>query len=327
MVELMDELEDLGKLLAQNLTTKGVTSSYTEGLTTLANKILTVPSGGGSCDWLEFNKASYNILTSGTLTLSVQSNYEPLANATITLTGTDNSTQTATTDSNGVATFTVTGVVGNTVTYTASYDGATTTCIVNYISYLFYDDCTVDHTSQYDTIFRFGSSSNTTTLSYDSTNQNYSYVGSGGDAFSGRVIPNIRGLDDIKISCKVKLGTTSAYNQLFIGMADNLAQTGSYSFEFFRIRGDNHCDYARNSTGAVVWENTNASTFNGNWHTIELTRQDNTVTGKVYNADGDLIITHSETTNSYTNPYFLIGLNTRYTTDMKNIAEIKVESL
>lgn len=47
--DLNGSLEDLGDLMAANLTTKGVTSTGSEGLTTLAGKILSIPSGGGGC--------------------------------------------------------------------------------------------------------------------------------------------------------------------------------------------------------------------------------------------------------------------------------------
>ena len=40
-------LQELGETLAANLTSKGVSSSASEGLSTLAAKILTIPSGGG----------------------------------------------------------------------------------------------------------------------------------------------------------------------------------------------------------------------------------------------------------------------------------------
>lgn len=47
---LNGSLSELGEKMAQNLTTKGVTgASASDGLTTLAGKILNVPSGGGGC--------------------------------------------------------------------------------------------------------------------------------------------------------------------------------------------------------------------------------------------------------------------------------------
>ena len=45
--DLMTELQTLGTALATNLTNKGVTASYTDGLTTLANKVLQISGGGG----------------------------------------------------------------------------------------------------------------------------------------------------------------------------------------------------------------------------------------------------------------------------------------
>lgn len=44
---LNGSLMELGETLAQNLTTKGVQSSASEGLTTLTGKILQIPSGSG----------------------------------------------------------------------------------------------------------------------------------------------------------------------------------------------------------------------------------------------------------------------------------------
>lgn len=41
-MSLMSELEDLGELMATNLTSKGVTASANDGLTTLANKVLQI---------------------------------------------------------------------------------------------------------------------------------------------------------------------------------------------------------------------------------------------------------------------------------------------
>lgn len=51
-------LEQLGITMAANLTQQGVTSSASEGLTTLAGKILDI-QGGGSCYHIEFSEDSY----------------------------------------------------------------------------------------------------------------------------------------------------------------------------------------------------------------------------------------------------------------------------
>lgn len=46
-MSLMSELEDLGELMATNITAKGVTASASDGLTTLAGKISQISTGGG----------------------------------------------------------------------------------------------------------------------------------------------------------------------------------------------------------------------------------------------------------------------------------------
>ena len=46
-MSLMSELEDLGELMATNITAKGVTASASDGLTTLAGKISQIQTGGG----------------------------------------------------------------------------------------------------------------------------------------------------------------------------------------------------------------------------------------------------------------------------------------
>ena len=52
-MSLMSELEDLGELLATNITAKGVTASASDGLTTLAGKISQIQTGsGGGCTQL-----------------------------------------------------------------------------------------------------------------------------------------------------------------------------------------------------------------------------------------------------------------------------------
>ena len=138
MTDLMDELEDLGKALATNLTNKGVNASYTDGLTTLANKILNISQSGGHCYGVVFDStSSIGVQGTATIGVTIYDNYSPLSNVNLTLNGSDSSTTTATTNSSGYATFTVTGTSGNTITYSLTYQGVTKTCSVNYISKLY----------------------------------------------------------------------------------------------------------------------------------------------------------------------------------------------
>ena len=125
--------------MAANLVTKGVQASASDGLTTLAGKILDISGGGGSCYHIEFSESSYTAVGgSATLEVYLQENYQPKASATVTVTGSDSSSYTGLTNSSGVATVTVSGLTADT-TFTCSYSNVSDTCTVTMPSYLFYD--------------------------------------------------------------------------------------------------------------------------------------------------------------------------------------------
>ena len=133
------------QLLVDNLEEQGVTGySVSDGLTTLINAVLEIEGGGGSCYHIEFSEDSYTAVGgSATLEIFLQESYAPKSGASITVTGTDSSTYTATTNSSGVASFTVTGINASTV-FTATYQGATATCTVTVQTYLYQSDMTTD---------------------------------------------------------------------------------------------------------------------------------------------------------------------------------------
>lgn len=164
------------------------------------------------------------------------------------------------------------------------------------------------------------------TLTYDSTEQAYSFLGSGGEYFVGRVIPNVRGSDDIKIRCKVKFRNTSAFNQFFIIMSDSLnpAQTGDW--EMFRVWGTGHCDYMQKDSNKYE-SDVSSSYVNENYCYIELIKEGTSVTANLYDSSMNVLKTTSQTGLTYSNPYFAIGLNSRYnsTNYRKFIKEILVE--
>ena len=130
-------LQELGETMAANLTQQGVTSSASEGLTTLAGKILDIQTGGGSCYHIEFSEDSY-VATGGSATLEImlQENYAPLSGATVTVTGSDSSLYTGITNSSGIASVTVSNISAET-TFTCSYQSVTDTCTVTVQTYIF----------------------------------------------------------------------------------------------------------------------------------------------------------------------------------------------
>ena len=78
---LNGSLMELGEKMATNLTAKGVTANASDGLTTLANKILNVPSSGGGCTKLiqgTFTTGSTRASTE-TVTINYTGNGYPIA--------------------------------------------------------------------------------------------------------------------------------------------------------------------------------------------------------------------------------------------------------
>lgn len=231
------------------------------------------------------------------------------------------------TNSNGIATVTVSNVSVLT-TFTASYSNVSAQCTVTVPSYLFYDDCSSDNTSQYTTLLQVNNTSTNATLTYDSTEQAYTFIGTSGDYFVARVIPNIRGEDDLKIRCKVKFKNTNAYNQFFIIMSDSLnpAQTGDW--DMWRVWGSGTYNYVQKDStktdGSV-----SSSYVNQNYCYIELIKEGTSVTANLYDSSMNVLKTTSQTCLTYSNPYFAIGLNSRYNTSAygKFIKEILVESV
>jgi len=131
---------ELGETMADNLVAKGVTASASDGLTTLAGKILDIQTGG-SCYHIEFGEASYTAVGgSATLEVYLQENYAPKSGASVTVTGSDSSVYTGITNNLGVAEVSV-NVSAETV-FTCTYNNVTDTCTVTVQTIYFYDDFT-----------------------------------------------------------------------------------------------------------------------------------------------------------------------------------------
>jgi len=135
LVEMKDQLiYELGQ--------KGVSASYdsSTGLLGLIGKISEIQQGG-SCYHIEFSEDSYTA-TGGAVTLecTLQQNYAPLPNVTVSLTD-GSSVYSSITNSSGVATFSLTGLTSS-GTYTCTYQNVSDTCTVTVQTIYFYDDFT-----------------------------------------------------------------------------------------------------------------------------------------------------------------------------------------
>lgn len=138
---LSGALLEMKDQLIYELGQKGVTASYSSstGLLGLIAEISNIQTGS-SCYHIAFDQSSYTA-TGGSVTISctLQQNYQVLSGATVTFTATGIS-QTATTDSNGVATTTINNLSSD-VTITATYQNVTDTCTVTTQNIIF-DDST-----------------------------------------------------------------------------------------------------------------------------------------------------------------------------------------
>lgn len=284
-------LQELGETLADNLVAKGVSASASDGLTTLANKVLDIQTGGGSCYHIEFSESSYTAVGgSVTLECTLQQNYEPLANATVTLS--DGTSQySSITNQYGVATFSLTGLTTS-ATYTCTYQNVSDTCTVTVQSYLFYDACNSSSgLSNYGTPIGVGSTISTNYTSYNSTENAYD-VRTNGD---WGIIPitALTGADNYKISMLVKTRNNNGASRGGFGF---LASDSTNVFPCWKIEGNGACNYTlkqgSSEPNTKVCDTPNAQST---WYKIELIKTGTSYTCNVYDSNDTLLGTHTTT--------------------------------
>ena len=200
---------ELGETMADNLVAKGVTASASDGLTTLAGKILDIQTGG-SCYHIEFSEASYTAIGgSATLEIYLQESYAPKSGATVTLSD-GTSVYKGITNSSGVATFSLTGL-SSSGTYTCSYGNVSDTCTVTVVNYLFYDECnSATGLSNYGSVYPVENNTNAT-ITYDSTMNAYKISSTGGGT---KVFPitALTGLTSLHLEAEFYLPSTTHNN-------------------------------------------------------------------------------------------------------------------
>ena len=310
-------LQELGETMAANLVTKGVQASASDGLTTLAGKILTIPSGG-SCYHIEFSEDSYTAV-GGTATLEIllQENYAPKTGATVTVSGSDSSLYTGLTNNEGIAQVTVNNVSG-TVTFTGSYNNVSAQCTVIVGSQvLFYDACDSTYkSSEYGTIIKVSSSTTTNYTAYDSTNNCYKTRANGD--WGVLPITALASADNYKIEATFKRPSTNAMYQGGFSFANPTNPNGTCWV--VRMRGDGKIDYLqRDKTETTVTTGLGSA-----WIRMELTVQGQSIGIKVYN--GDTLVANTTATNPLSNT--VIGLHLLGGSSYGfYVKEIKAESL
>ena len=191
---------------------------------------------------------------------------------------------------------------------------------------VFHDDCSSDMSSQYSTRGHTKEGTYPITITYISSEPSYILSASGGESFTWFVIPNLQGLDNIRITATCMMYAPGQYTQIFLGLCDTLEQTNSsnYKFDFVRIRGDDRLDGVKNDI-----EQFSNNVF-VSYRNVKLVFEKigNNITGKVYDAEyGNLLSWNSyTTTNEYDNPYYFLGLMSKYNAQYK-LSELKAEQL
>lgn len=319
-------LQELGETMADNLVAKGVTASASDGLTTLAGKILDIQTGG-SCYHIEFSEASYTAIGgSATLTVYLQENYAPKNGASVTVTGSDGSVYNGITNNQGIASVTVSNV-STATTFTASYSNVSDTCTVTVgPSYLLYDDC-----SSSSGLSNYGSSAvvfernSTNTLAFNTDE----YLLSGSTCcFSGREVLAMHGVDDGRLRIKFKLNTTSnaAYNQFCIFCTDKTVNNNPPYEYGCRVRNDKKFQYFSIGSESTIY--THSVAYSTDWFYLEAIKEGTSWTIKLYDSSLTELATDTRTLSSMTDPNWYFALltekGTRYSVHIK---EVIAESL
>ena len=264
LLEMKDEL-------IYQLGQKGVTASYssTDGLLGLIGKIADIQTGGGgSCYHIELDNSTYTTSGSLTVTATLQENYAPKTGATVTFTG-GTSTVTATTDSSGVATATVT--FSSSGTLTATYSTVSDTATVTVSQYLFYDDASVDNSSNY-TSYGIQGTSGAVNITFE--NNAYKITN---NTTSGRALLQFGNTvlqDNIKVSADIKLGGTSYKQNGMLAFIDKDSQStysvagwvqGQKYYRLTEFNGTSELQTTPNST----WSSLSTSDYNHHEMTIQ----------------------------------------------------------
>ena len=256
-------LTELGETMADNLITQGVNASASDGLTTLANKILDI-QGSGSCYHIEFVNSSYTTVGTETVSVFVQENYQPLANTVVTFTSNASTTTTAITDSNGIATATIT--FNASTTLTASCNNVSDTCTVNVLRFYFIDDCSVDNTSNY-TSYGIQGTSGKVNILYDSVETAYKIIN---NTTSGRALLQFGDIllqNDVRISADIKVGGTNYNNNGMLAFIDKDSQStysvagwvqGQKYYRLVEFNGTSELQTTPNS----IWSRLSTSDYN-----------------------------------------------------------------
>lgn len=173
---------------------------------------------------LSFSQSSY-VATGGSATLECTLLEDNVAKsgASITVSGSDGSVYNGITNSQGIASVTVSNV-STATTFTASYSNVSDTCTVTVQTYGFYDDATVDNSSQY-TSYAIQGTTGKVNIAWNSTEQAYAITN---NTTSGRALLQFGDTvlqNNVRISADIKLGGYSYKQNGMLAFIDKDSQS------------------------------------------------------------------------------------------------------
>jgi len=276
-------LRQLGETMAANLTTQGVPSTYDEGLTTLAGKILDIQGGGGTRTLtLTADKSilSYYDGDEAILSATLLEDGVAVSGATVEFFNGSTSMGTAQTDSNGVATKTYTSTGAGDVSLKAEADNGmlvSETYSIEDVPY--YDGATSDKSSNYAT--RLAS----VTHNVDYYQVNTSCTSSTSSYLSTVLVNNLSIPSHFIVTCEINLPnltSTTGTDEIGLGIFNTNGQSNTESM----------IDLMSNQAqkGLIVrnpWaDNRNDGKLSQDiWYTFELEYDGSVATGTIYNGN------------------------------------------
>ena len=296
-----------------------VTENSTYAASTSSAVSLTVNNHSYS---LAFSAASY-VATGGSATLecTLLDNNVPVEGATISVSGSDSSLYTGITNNNGIAQVTVSNISG-TVSFTCSYSNVSAQCTVTAQTYLFYDACSTDNTSQYTNFYEIWASTNNinTTLTFDTdhyvlTNSNTS--------FSTVCLPVSAGLDNLKLTAKIRLLTNSTNKGGGVGVATKKEK----GLAIFQPNGTSKHLILNNYQGAISSNVAVNNLSTNDYNTFELIKSGQSLTFSIYDANGTQRFTKQITVATNTDYSNCIPCISIAQSDSVYIKEIKLEPI
>lgn len=304
---LTGALLELGEKMANNLQTQGVTASASDGLSTLADKILDIQGGGGvSCYNVSFTSNTWDYtdydfsVNSHYTNLEVYLEYQYQAySGTVTISDGTNTYQ-VTTNSNGIGKLKVTGITSNTTTFTASYNNTTSdTTVVTKTNFILLDKCdSSSGLSNYSAsipTYKSSSGNPSCSLTYDSSMGTYKIEATNTSTSYYSMIPIIATQDKTNYVAEIKIYDNKRSSNSECGLF--VKDTVSTSTSTYGVGADMN-DYANNfyirrqsssSTSTSVTTASSETLAQQKWYKLVLVVTDTGISAKWYNSDEELI--------------------------------------